>query len=208
MKMRQTEPFGTELSDDIADKRSAPHSRPKGLIFAFAGTLIFYAFVGPLAGAVALLLPGYGLQLYHIAWSNIEFHWLHTLQCPPFSGGDCLFLKPKVILPLDWQILVSGSYIIGFIPAAFAGLLVAIGMLAREDFKFRHALAFGCIVGILFAAFVGADHFLHDARFFLGSAFLAYICVFATVVCWFPVRLWWPRKRLQNSDQATPSSSK
>ena len=197
-------PLGTESSDRTAGKPSAPHPRPNGLIFAFVGTLIFYTLVGPLAGAASLLLLDYGFQLYHIAWSNIEFHWLHTLQCPPFSGGDCLFLKSKVVLPFDSKTLVSGSYIIGFIPAAFAGLLVAIGMLVREDFKFRHTLAFGCIVGILFAAWVGADHFLHDARFFLGSAFLVYICVFATVVCWFPVRLWWPRKRLQNSDQTVP----
>jgi hypothetical protein len=195
-------PPGTESSDGTAGKPLVRHAGPRGLIFAFAGTLIFYAFVGPLAGFVALLLPALGLQLYHIVWSNIEFHWLHTLQCPPNSGGDCLFLETKTVYPFRVLETVLSAYIIGFIPATLAGLLVAIGMLAREDFRFRHALAFGCIVGILFAAILGADHYLHDARFFLGCALLAYICVFATVACWFPVRRWWPRTRLLNSGQA------
>jgi hypothetical protein len=199
-------PLGTESSAGTTDKPSARHPRPKGLIVAFTGTLLFYAFVGPLAGAVALLLPACGLQLYRILSSNIEFHWLHTLQCPPGVGGDCVFLETTAVLPSGSQILgiLLSSYIIGFIPATLAGLLVAIGMLAREDFKFRHALAFGCVVGIVFAALLGADHYPHDTRFFLGSTFLAYICVFATVVCWFPARSWWPRKRLLNSGQASP----
>ncbi len=169
---------------------------------------MFYALVGPLAGAAALLLPAFGIQLYHIVWSNIEFHWLHTLECPPTSGGDCMFLKPKLDLPFGISELVSGSYIIGLIPATVTGLLVAIGMLAREDFGFRHALTFGCIVGILFAAVLGAGNYLHDARFFLGIASLAYICVFATVVCWLPVRRWWPRNRLLNPEQANPDKAR
>lgn len=197
-------PTGTDSSDATADKTSARPPKPKGLVFAFVGTLIFYAVAGPLAGALSFLLPGYCVQLYHIVSANIEFHWLHTLQCPPNSGGDCFFLKPNNVLPFDARVLVSGSYIIGLIPATFAGLLVALGMSVCEDFRFRHAFAIGCIVGTIFAALLGSNHYLHDARFFLGIALSAYICIFATVVCWFPVRLWWPRKHVLNPDQPIP----
>jgi hypothetical protein len=183
--------------------------RPRGLIFAFTGTLLFYAFVGPLAGLVALVLPGCVLDLCHIVWSNIEFYWLHTLRCPDGTGGDCQFLTPKAVLPSGSQILVlvRTMYFLGFIPATLAGLLVSRGICAREDFGFRHALRFGCIVGILLAALLGAIYL-----FVGGSAMLAivcvssivsvYVCVFATGVCWFPVRSWWPRMHLLSSGQA------
>jgi hypothetical protein len=204
-------PPGTESSDGTADKPPVRLPRPKGLIFAFTGTLLFYAFVGPLAGVAALDLLGCVLDLCHIVWSNIAFYWLHTLQCPDGTGGECRFLTPTAALPSGSQILglLWSAYMLGFIPATLAGLLVARGMRAREDFKFRHALLFGCIVGILFAALLGAFYL-----FVGGSAMLAfacassivsvYACVFATGVCWFPIRSWWPRKHLLNSGQARP----
>jgi hypothetical protein len=199
-----------QVNKQIPSAKMSP-PRPKGLIFAFTGTLLFYAFVGPLAGLAALVLLGCVLDLCHIVWSNIEFYWLHTLRCPDGTGGDCQFLTPKAVLPSGSQILelLRSVYLLGLIPATFAGLLVARSMCAREDFKLRHALRSGCIVGILFAALLGAFYLFVGGSAMLAfvcvfATVFAYVCVFATVVCWFPVRSWWPRKQLLNSGQ-TPS---
>jgi hypothetical protein len=180
--------------------------RAKGLIVVFTGTLLFYALVGPLAGLLAIDLLGCILGVCRIVSSNIEFYWLHTLRCPDGTGGDCQFLTPKALLPSGSQILMQlrMDYVSGFVPATLAGLLVARGMRAREDFGFRHALQLGCVIGMSYAALGGA--FL---LFVGGSTMLAivcvfsictvYVCTFATVVCWFPVGSWWPRRHLLNS---------
>ena len=65
---------------------------------------------------------------------------------------------------------IFGAYVIGFVPAVFAGLLVAQAMsLVGNAFRFWHALALGCFVGVIFSAMVGANHYLHDARALLGA---------------------------------------
>jgi hypothetical protein len=199
-------PQKTIPSEGTANDPASRSSGQNGVVFAFAGTLIFYMLFGPLAGVAAIFLPAYGIQLYHVVWSNIAFYWLHTLQCPPTIGGDCMFLSAKMpLLPSGSKFLmiVAASYVVGCIPAASAGLLVALGMSAGEEFRFWHVLAFGCFVGVPFAALVGAQgSHLRDAHFFFGCAFLVYICVFATVVCWLPARAWWPQKRALNSGHA------
>jgi hypothetical protein len=86
-----------------------------------------------------------------------------------------------------------GAYVMGFVPAVFAGLLVAQAMLlVGNAFRFWHALALGCFVGVFFSAMVGANHYLHDAHFFQGCALLVYLCAIATSICWLPVSRWWP----------------
>jgi hypothetical protein len=198
-------PLDAISSDGTANDPSSHGAGSDGIAFAFAGTLIFYVLAGPLAGVLAILLPGYGIQLYHIAWSNIELYWLHSLHCPPMSGGDCLFLNEKMTFlpsnPKFLPTLVLASYAIGVVPAASAGVLVAIGMSVGSGLRFWHVLLFGVFVGIPFSALLGAGHYLHDTRFLVGLAFLIYICVFATVVCWLPARLWWPQRRAPNRDQ-------
>jgi hypothetical protein len=127
---------------------------------AFIWTLLFYALVGPFVGLLGTLLFYQGIELFHAAWSNIELYWLHSLQCGPFDGGDCLHRIPQIIFlpstlkPFTQLFSASGLrllaaiYIFGFVPALFAGLLVALGKLIGEnDFRLWHALVLGAAVG-------------------------------------------------------------
>lgn len=166
------------------------------LAAAFIRTLLLYVLLGPLAGLLSFALPAYGILVGQVAWANIRFYWLHSLQCSPFAGGDCLDLDPSALLlphAISLKMLLLGSYAIGCVPALFAGLLVAQAMLiVGSAVRFWHVLALGCLVGVIFSAMMGSGRYLHDARFFEGCAFLVYVCTIATIACWPPVRHWWP----------------
>jgi len=172
---------------------------------AFIWTLLFYALVGPFVGLLGTLLFYQGIELFHAAWSNIELYWLHSLQCGPFDGGDCLHRIPQIIFlpstlkPFTQLFSASGLrllaaiYIFGFVPALFAGLLVALGKLIGEnDFRLWHALVLGVVAAIIILAPISENRF-HGATFAEGAACFIFICAFATTLCSLPVRLWWPR---------------
>lgn len=172
---------------------------------AFLKTLLLYALVGPLVGLLSLV----PIAVLVAAWDAIA-HWLEVLasraqsvscehQIPPDLDFRCFQrVAPfKFNFHIDVQLqrldlLVVGAYAIGFIPAVFAGLLVAQAMLlVGNALRFWHVLALGCLVGVIFCTIIGADRYVHDAHFFQGSALMVYVCAFATIVCWLPTRRWW-----------------
>jgi hypothetical protein len=173
---------------------------------AFVKTLLLCALVGPLVG----LLSFVPIAVLVAAWDTMA-DWLAFMsraQSPPCDlPHDGIFdLRCyQHVAPFHFNLhidapslqtlspYVFGAYVIGFVPAVFAGLLVAQAMsLVGNAFRFWHALALGCFVGVLFSAMVGANHYLHDAHFFQGCALLVYLCAIATGFCWLPARRWWP----------------
>jgi len=145
---------------------------------AFFKTLLLFALAGPLVGLLSLV----PLAVLIAAWdavSRVETFQFH----PHFDAQSLQRLK----------LFVAGVYVIGFIPASFAGLLVAQArLLAGNALRLWHVLALGCLVGLIVCAMVGANHYLHDAHFFQGCALLVYVCAAATILCWLPARRWWP----------------
>jgi hypothetical protein len=166
---------------------------------AFIGTLVFFALVGPPAGLLAIVVFLITKQLYHIAWSNIEFYLLHTCPSSVIVGGNCVFLKNSLVLffPQNTLLIFMGSYFVGLIPAIFAGLAIAIGMSKLTIFRFWHALAIGTVIGLLLAALASLrDHsWVPQQEVYQGNAGIIYICVFATCFCWLLSSQWWPRKQ-------------
>ena len=164
---------------------------------AFIGTLVFYALVGPPAGYLAIVVFVIAKQLFHIAWSNIEFYVLHTCTGYVIVGGNCIFLKNSLVFfPQPIGFILLGSYFVGLIPAILSGLAVAIGMAKLGIFRFWHALAIGSVIGVILAASSGLrEHsWIPQQEFYQGIAGIIYICVFATCFCWFLSSQWWPRK--------------
>lgn len=149
------------------------------------------------------------------AWDASE-HWLQLFgshaqsascqhQIPPNLDLRC-FQRVEPLhfdLQIDAEVLkklgllVFGAYAVGFIPAAFTGFLIAQArLLAGNALSILHVLALGCLVGVILCAIVGANHYLHDAHFFEGCAYLVYFCAIATVLCWLQARRWWLEKDL------------
>jgi hypothetical protein len=175
---------------------------------AFVKTLLLYALVGPLVGLLSLAPIGVVVT----AWDVIS-HWLASIdwqalsiscenQTPSHLDPRCFEQRTEPFhldlnFHISWQgisFVVVSAYVIGFLPASFAGVLVAQGrLLAGNAFRVWHVLVLGCVVGVIFTSIVGADQYLHDARFFQGCALLVYVCVVATVLCWLVARRWWPQ---------------
>lgn len=110
------------------------------------------------------------------------------------------FIHPAVSM----DTILSGIYVMGIIPAVFAGLAVAIGMPKLEYFRFWHSLAIGCVVGLLSFAVIGrGDHSDRQFEFYYNMAIAIYTCVFATSFCWFLSSQWWPRKRSPKKRRAS-----
>jgi hypothetical protein len=173
---------------------------------AFVKTLLLYALVGPLVG----LLSFVPIAVLVAAWDTTA-EWRAFMSraqsppCDPPHDGIFDFRCYQLVAPFHSNLHIAApslqtlsqyvfaAYVIGFVPAVFAGLLVAQAMLlAGNAFRFWHALALGCLVGVIFSASVTANHYLHDAHFFQGFALLVYVCATATIFCWLPARRWRP----------------
>lgn len=173
---------------------------------AFVKTLLLYALVGPLVGLVSLLpiavlVAGWDLMA---DWLRVLISRAQSPSCDPPHDGIFDLRCFQQVAPFHFNphfdvpslqtlsLYVFGAYVMGFVPAVFAGFLVAQAMLlVGNAFRFWHALALGCFVGVIFSAMVGANHYLHDAHFFQGCALLVYLCAIATSICWLPVSRWW-----------------
>jgi hypothetical protein len=86
-----------------------------------------------------------------------------------------------------WMNLGALTYLVGLIPALFAGGLVVLGMSLWRQFGFLHALGAGCLVGVLLAGvtFIGPNNRTPEGfLYFFAVGFIP------TVVCWLPLRLW------------------
>jgi hypothetical protein len=173
---------------------------------AFLKTLLLYALVGPLVGLLSLV----PIAVVVTTWDVIS-HWLGSLawhapgiscenQTPSHLDFRCFQQRAEPFhldlnFHIGWQGLSLGvvsAYAVGFLPASFAGLLVAQGrLLAGNTFRVWHVLVLGCLVGVIFTSILAADQYLHDARFFQGCALLVYVCVVPTILCWLVARRWW-----------------
>jgi hypothetical protein len=178
----------------------------KQRVRAFVKTLLLYALVGPLVGLLSLV----PIAVLVVAWDTIA-DWLAFMSraqsppCDPPHDGIFDLRCYQQVAPFHFNLHIDApslqtlslyvftAYVIGFVPAVFAGLLIAQAMLLTGNaFRFWHALALGCLVGVIFSASVTANHYLHDAHFFQGFALLVYVCAIATGFCWLPASRWWP----------------
>jgi hypothetical protein len=182
------------------------------IAIAFIGTLIFYALIGPIIGLFATILLGDGIQYSQMAWAYIELNWLQSLHCGPFDGGDCLYLNPRTLVTAKFfsalsvqgfSRLLPWVYLIGLLPALFAGLLVAFGrLIGGRDFRVWHAFALGVLVAAIILGPVSENRY-HGASFAESAAWFVFVCAFASTVCALPVRHWWPHS--SSDANASPS---
>lgn len=75
------------------------------------------------------------------------------------------------------------TYLIGFIPAVLAGLLICAGRLSIGGANFRYAVLIGSMIGVITGLLAVQNPWFAILLFFQ--------CLIATIVCWFVTRRWW-----------------
>jgi len=174
---------------------------------AFWMTFLVYALAGPLVGLLCLLVISALIE----AWGPITdrlgalISHLHSSPCAsPYSEHFDLrcFQQPpdprQFKYPwLDLQRLslgVFGAYVIGFIPASLAGLVICVGRLGDGGVGFSYAVVVGTLIGLMTGGV---------AMYKLENAILLFlICLIATIVCWFITRRWWRKAEVADTNSA------
>ncbi len=161
---------------------------------AFWMTLLVYAFAGPLVGLLSVVVIGFVVQAWGPIIDRLEALIPHaqTSSCGPYSEHfdlRCFQLPPdprRFSYPWLLQepsLSVLFAYIIGFIPALLAGFLICAGRLRDGGAGFSYAVLVGTLVGLVTGVMAIKSP---------GAAIgLFFVCLIATLVCWFVTGRWW-----------------
>ena len=154
----------------MVDDRSAHEMRTASASFTvglgvaeFLQILLIFAVVGPLVGTVifAFLVAVFGTQ-----------DFFETL-------AGVIFMGPAT----------GASYIAGGIPAAVAGLILAIKHVYFGGAGWRFVLATGVLMGIALGVFFDLFVLTYDAGYF-GARTLGATATLSTLACWRMVQHW------------------
>jgi hypothetical protein len=174
---------------------------------AFWMTWLFYALAGPLVGLLCLLLISFVIEAWGPIADRLSALVPHTQNpaCDPSNARHidlrCFqrFEPRQFRFPLGFDsgmlsLFVFGAYVVGFIPASLAGLVIAVGRLRDDRVGFFYAFLVGAVIGFLTGSL---------ALFYPQNAIaLFFICLIATIVCWFITARWWRKAALAEANSA------
>jgi hypothetical protein len=162
---------------------------------AFWMTLLVYAFAGPLVGLLSLTVIGFFIEAWGPIIDRLKALIPHaqSLSCDPYAGPLDLrcFRRPPDLRQFSYHpwllqkpsLSVFGAYVIGFIPALLAGFLICAGRLRDGGAGFRYAVMVGTVVGLVTGVMA-----IKSPEATIG---LFFVCLIATLVCWFVTERWW-----------------
>jgi hypothetical protein len=191
----------------VAPGNAMRHQRTR----AFWMALAFYILAGPLVGLFSLLVIAFFMEAWGPIMDRLGALISHMQSSPsnaPFDPrqidlGCFQRFEPRQLphLALDRKTLslgIFGAYMIGSAPALVAGLPVSVGGLRDRGVGLGYVVLVGTLIGFM----TGVMAIYRPENAIL----LFFICLIATIVCWYATRRLRPSRTGWVERQRNPSS--